>query len=188
MGTLLYRDDFSEPSIWTRYETVNSNVTISNNHITLALNQSEGLIYGFRTEPQMTDFYAELDASPNFCEDEDEYGLMVRLNGTRLDHYRFVITCDGRASVTRVVNNRGNVIVDWQSHPLIPTTFPRSSRLGVWVNGSDLRFFINDFLLISVTDAIITEGTLGVFVRASGSSPISVNFSDLEVYRLVGEE
>jgi hypothetical protein len=187
-GALLYRDDFSDPSAWTRYETVDSKVTISNNHITLALNQVEGLIYGFRTEPQLTDFYAEMTASPNFCQTEDEYGLMVRINGSRLNHYRFVLTCDGRASVTRVVNNRGNVIVDWQSHPLIPTTFPRDVRLGVWVQGAELRFFVDDFMIFSVSDSIIPQGSLGVFVRASGSSPISVNFSDLEVYRLLEDE
>ncbi|HAY83716.1 MAG TPA: hypothetical protein DCY42_01990 [Chloroflexi bacterium] len=184
IGALLYQDDFSDPDVWTTYEIVNSKVTISNNDITLALNQPEGLIYGFRPEPQLIDFYAELTASPNYCQAEDEYGLMVRVSGTRLSHYRFVLTCDGRVSVIRVVNNRGNVIMDWQSHPLIPAAFPRSIRLGIWAQGAELRFFINDFLLFSVTDTIIPQGTLGVFVRASGSSPISVNFSDLEVYEL----
>jgi hypothetical protein len=43
-------------------------------------------------------------------------------------------------------------------------------------------------MLVSVTDTIIQEGTIGVFVRAGGSSPISVNFSDLEVYSLVKDE
>ena len=185
MGDLLYQDDFSDPSAWTTYETANSNVTISNDHITLALNQSEGLIYGFRTTPQLIDFYAELTASPNFCQADDEYGIMVRVNGTRLNHYRFILSCDGRVSITRVVNNRGNVIADWQNHPLIPATFPRSSRLAVWAQGSELRFFINDYMLVSITDTIIKEGTIGVFVRAGGSSPISVNFSDLAVYSLV---
>jgi hypothetical protein len=184
VGDLLYQDDFSDPSLWTRYETTDSKVTISGDHITLALNQSEGLIYGFRTEPQLTDFYAEVNARPNFCEADAEYGLMVRVNGTRLNHYRFIITCEGRASVIRVVNNRGNVIVDWQDHPLIPTTFPRSIRLGVWVQGPELRFFINNFLLFTVTDTVIDGGTLGMFVRASGSSPVSVNFDTLEVYQL----
>lgn len=187
-GTLLYRDDFSEPAAWTRYETANSNVTISNHHITLALNQVEGLIYGFRTEPQLTDFYAEITASPNFCQGEDEYGLMVRVNGTRLNHYRFVLTCDGRVSASRVVNNRGNVIVDWESHPLIPITFPRDIRLGIWAQGSELRFLVDGFMIFSVSDTIIAQGSLGVFVRASGSSPISVNFSDLDVYQLLDDE
>ncbi len=188
IGPLLYQDDFSDPSLWTQYETANSNVTISNNDITLALNQSEGLIYAFRTQPQLTDFYAELTASPNFCQAEDEYGVMVRVNGTRLNHYRFIINCDGQVSITRVVNNRGNVIADWESHPLLPTTFPRNIRLGVWAQGAELQFFINDILLKTVTDTIIPEGTIGVFVRAAGSSPISVNFSDLEVYPLLEDE
>jgi len=182
--TLLYEDDFSDPAAWTTYETANSKVTIANDHITLALNQPEGLIYGFRTEPQLTDFYAELTASPNFCQAEDEYGLMVRVNGTRLNHYRLILTCDGRVSATRVVNNRGNVIMDWQTHPLVPTAFPRSTRLAVWAQGAEIRFFINDFLLFSVSDTIIPQGSLGVFVRANGGSAISVNFSDLQVFEL----
>jgi len=184
VGDLLYEDDFSDSSLWTRYETANGKVTIANDHITLAHTEAEGLIYGFRTEPQMTDFYAELNARPNFCQEDAEYGLMVRVNGTRLNHYRFVISCDGQASVLRVVNNRGNVIVDWQAHPLIPTTFPVTVRLGVWAQGTELRFYLNNFLLFTATDTIIDGGTLGVFVRAAGNSPVSVNFDTLEVYQL----
>jgi hypothetical protein len=188
VGSLLYQDDFSDAAVWTQYETDNSKVTVSNGHITLALNQTEGLIYGFRPEPQLNDFYAELTASPNFCEEEDEYGLMVRVNGTRLNHYRFVLACDGRASVIRVVNNRGNMIVDWLSHPLLPSSYPSSIRLGVWLQGAELRFFVNNFLLFSVEDTVISDGSLGVFVRGGGEAPVSVNFSELAVYRVLDEE
>jgi hypothetical protein len=188
VGDLLVEDDFSDESAWNVWEIENGRVTLSNDHITLALNQPDGLIYGIRFEPQLKDFYAEITASPNFCQAEDEYGLMVRVNGTRLNHYRLVVSCSGQARVLRVINNRGNVVQDWVAKPFIPLSFPTNSRLGVWMKGTQLRFFINDRLVFELIDPVIRQGAFGVYVRGSGGGTISVNFSDLVIYQLESEE
>ena len=41
-----------------------------------------------------------------------------------------------------------------------------------------------NFLILSVEDAIIPRGSLGVFARANSPDPLLVNFSELEVYQL----
>ncbi len=186
VGEILVEDDFTAPDVWRGYELENGRVTVANGHITLALDQADGLIYGFRPSPILDDFYAEITASPNFCQPQDEYGLMVRITGARLNHYRFAISCDGKAELRRVVNNRGTVLAEWQREFMLPTSFPSNSTLGVLVQGSSLRFFVNGNLVYSVEDAIISEGAFGVYARAGGGGPISVNFSDL-VIRAVAE-
>ena len=188
IGDLVYRDNFDDPDLWATYQVVGSNISILNQDITLLLGQTGGMVYAFRSSAQLSDYYAEITVSPSYCGPEDEYGLMARVTGERRDHYRFAVTCDGRAAVFRVVNDRPIQITDWLPHPILARRFPSSSRLAMRVDGRDLRFFVNDFLLITVEDAVISRGTVGVFVRGLSGEPALVSFSELEVYDLFGGE
>ena len=188
IGSLVYEDDFTEPENWINYQTVNSSVSVMNGDVTLRLDQSNRAIYTFRAEPLLTDFYAEIVASPSYCGLQDEYGLMVRVTGQRRDHYKLGLNCAGQAIGYRVVNESTLQIVQPVSHPLIPKTFPSSTRLGVWIQGRTLRFFINDVFIFEVEDAVILRGSVGVFARAKNPDPLLVNFSQLKVYEVVGEQ
>jgi hypothetical protein len=185
---LVYRDDFSDPDLWITYQEIYSNITILNQDITLAVDDNGGLVYAFRSAPQLNDYYAGITASPSYCGPGDEYGLMVRVTGDRRDHYRFVVNCDGKAGLFRVVNDRVIQIAAWVEHPILARSFPSKSRLALRVQGRDLQFYANGQLLVSVVDAVISRGAVGVFVRASSGEPALVSFSDLEVYEILGVE
>jgi hypothetical protein len=185
---LAFSDDFTDPDFWITSEIGNSSVTVMNGDITMQLDQPRGGIYAFRSEPLLTDFYLEITASPNYCGLEDEYGLMLRVIGVSQDHYRLALTCQGQAKLFRVVNERALQIVEPVSHPLLPKSFPSSNRLGVWVQGRTLRFFVNDVLIFSVEDAVIPRGTVGVYTWSNSEDPALINFSDLSVYELLGDE
>ena len=55
----------------------------------MAVNDPPGMIYAIRETPLLTDFYAEITAEINFCQPGDEYGLMVRVENTRLGSFSF---------------------------------------------------------------------------------------------------
>jgi len=188
LGEVLLEENFSDEDDWVIREIENGRVTLSNERMTLALNQPDGFIYAYLFDLFLKDFYAEITASPNFCQQEDEYGLMVRVTGSRLDHYRLAVSCSGQARALRVINNRGNTIQDWEKRPYIPVNFPSQSKLGVWMQGTTLRFFVNDMLVYELTDAVIRQGAFGIYVFGGGGGTISVNFSDLVIYDLEGEE
>lgn len=188
VGALLYLDDFTNPDNWIISAAPGGNVLIMNGDITLAADQDAGMSSGIRSAPLLTDLYAEITASPNFCAPGDEYGLMLRVTGAQRDHYRFTVTCDGNAALFRVVNQRPLQIAAWTAHPLLPDSFPAEIRLGAWLQGRELRLFVNDVLLFSAQDAVILRGAVGVFVKAGSGAPVSVNFSDLHVYELPGGE
>lgn len=188
IGEVIYQDDFSEDVLWSSLTPNGGRVTITNNHITLTLNDTIGSVFGIRKSPQLTDYYAEVTASPNYCQGENEYGLIIRVYGEQLNHYRFSLSCDGRARVTRIVDGRALIIKDWEGFMQLPTTYPNNFRMGVWVKGTEVRFFFNDMQLFAVDNAVIVGGSLGVFARSSEADAISVNFSDLTVYQLTGTE
>jgi hypothetical protein len=183
VGEVLLTDDFSSQDEWALSSAEDYNVAIANQHLTLVLSRPEWFIFTTRLEPSLDDFYAEITASPNLCRGEDEYGMIVRTTYASV-HYRFAISCDGRAKVTRVSHKSARVIVPWTTSQAVPAFAPSSSRLAVWANGKDIRFFINDEYLFSIVDTVLLEGTLGVFVRTAGDNPISVNFNDLVIREL----
>jgi hypothetical protein len=180
LGGILVEDDFTSEEEWVLSTAEGYNIAIANGHLTLVLSRPERFIYSIRREPSLDDFYIEITASPNLCRGEDEYGLMVRTTPA-LTHYRFALSCDGRAKVTRVSHNSARVIVPWTKSPVIPSLVPGSSRLAVWANGQDIRFFVNGEYLFSIVDTALVKGTVGVFIRTAGDTPVSVNFSDLVI-------
>lgn len=185
-GEILLEDSFSSEENWALTSADDYNIAIVNGHLTLVLSRPEWFIFTTRLEPSLDDFYAEITANPNLCRGEDEYGMIVRTSpGPAYAHYRFALSCDGRAKVTRVSHKSARVIVPWTTSQTIPSFAPSSSRLAVWANGKDIRFFINDEYLFSIVDTVLLEGAFGVFVRTAGDQPISVNFSDLVIREVI---
>lgn len=183
LGEIIVEDDFSTGEAWLLKTTPEASVAVANNHITLALSLEQGFLFSLRTEPVLSDFYAEITASPNLCGPEDEYGLMVRTTPA-LSYYRFAISCDGEAKVIKVSRNSTSVLVPPERYAVIPGAAPSSSRLAVWANGEDIRFFINNQFLFSIRDTVLKQGTFGVFVRTAGEKAVSVNYSDLLIYQV----
>jgi hypothetical protein len=44
-----------------------------------------------------------------------------------------------------------------------------------------MRLFANNAYIFSVKDPVFTEGTVGIFARASGDSPVTVSFSEMAI-------
>ena len=184
IGELLLEDDFSEAEVWTTGRDDEGVVMVSGGTIYLGLNAGGSYLFSTRTSPVFRDFYVELTASPTLCRGEDEYGLLIR--GRDGDHYRFALSCDGRAKVDRYLGGSLSRQAGWVQNQSIPSVIPGNSRLGVWASGSQLHFFVNDLFLFSVNDTQLYLGTIGVYAHTSGAGDISVSFSDLQVWA-VGE-
>jgi hypothetical protein len=50
--------------------------------------------------------------------------------------------------------------------------------------GGDIRLFLNGRYQFGINDRSFPNGAFGVFVRSEGETPVSVIFSDLEVYEV----
>ncbi|HKY78679.1 MAG TPA: hypothetical protein VI688_07470 [Anaerolineales bacterium] len=182
IGELLLEDDFSEADAWTTGRNDEGVVMVSGGSIYLGLNAERSSLFSTRTSPVFRDFYAELTASPTLCSREDEYGVLIR--GVDGNHYRFALSCDGRAKVDRYLGESLSRQAGWIQDQAIPSVIPGSSRLGVWASGSQLHFFVNGLFLFSVNDTQLYLGTIGVYVRTAGAGDVAVSFSDLQVWAL----
>ncbi|MCW5887908.1 MAG: hypothetical protein KIT07_07255 [Anaerolineales bacterium] len=179
---LLLADDFSDASLWSTSRSASASAQIANGRLTLVLKSAHSYLVSTRSEPVFRDFYAELTATTSYCHAEDEYGLVLRAQDG--NHFRFALSCDGRAKVDRFYNGALSRQADWLSSGAVPSLAPSTTRLGVWAAGGQMHFFVNDFYLFSVTDSLLYRGTLGAFVHAASESDISVGFSDLKVWQV----
>jgi len=183
LGAQLLNDVFSDDSVWATSQSDSSTAILANGRITLSTNENGNVVLSTRSEPLFGDFYAEISASPGLCEGEDEYGFVVR-SASLGDQYRFGLSCDGRAKVDRILGGAASRPLAWLASPIIPSIMPSQAKLSVWASGSELRFFVDDVFLFSLENAVIFEGTLGVYIRARGQGTLSVAFSDLQVWAL----
>jgi hypothetical protein len=76
------------------------------------------------------------------------------------------------------------VMIDWTPSPDAPPGAPGEVRLGVWASGRDLRFFLNDHFQFNVSDYTFAQGSLGLSIRSDLKNPMTVSFSNLDVYAI----
>jgi hypothetical protein len=181
-GERLFSDDFTDPSLWTLGVSPAGSVALSQQELTLAVSQEGGYLYSVRRKTELGNFYAEITASPSLCKDSDEYGLLLRVSPS-MEFFRFSLTCDGQARVDRYLSGRASSPQPLTLTGSVPPGAPSVSRLAVSSIDKEMRFFVNGDYLFSVSDSSLIGGTLGVFARSNGDTPVTVNFSDLVVYR-----
>lgn len=183
VGELLLADTFGDDANWATNNSGSSSAVIANGRITLTTQIANAVVLSTRSEPVFSDFYAQIIVSPSLCDGEDEYGFIFRADPEG-EHYRFTLSCDGRAKLDRYRNGTQIPSITWVEHNAIPRVAPSKSTLAVWAQESELRFFVNDTLVFTASDTVLYEGLLGVFIRSRGEGTLSVSFSDLQVWAL----
>lgn len=183
VGEVIFDDDFSEPGLWTLGQSSTGNINLGINELTIAIAEPNAYVFSIRQEPILEDFYIEITTSTTLCRDEDQYGILLRTSSPG-DFYRYAVSCDGRVRLDRIVQGTATSPQPWINSGSIPPGAPITARLGVWVRGNDMHFFINDQHQFSVSDPLLLSGNLGLFARSMGETAVTVNFSDLVVRKI----
>lgn len=184
-GTLIFADQFDDPQAWSLGRGGGGQAALGVNELTLAVQRPSGYVSSLRRATELGDFYLEITAAPTICRGGDEYGLLLRV-GSEQDFYRFSLTCDGQARVDKLFQGGASSPQPLTPNAAIPRGAPSSTRLSVLATGDDLYFYANGEYLFTVRDPSLFSGAIGVFARAAGEDPVTVNFSDLQVYRPAG--
>lgn len=182
-GMLFIEDNFDDPTAWPLGQTASSSTALGNNKLSLVLNQPGGYLFTLRREPMLGDFYLELTTNTSLCRNSDEYGLLFRVSPA-IDFYRYSLSCDGQVRLDKFFQGRASSPQPWMMSGEVPPGAPGSARLGVWANGEDMHFYINNHLQFSVRDPSLSSGSIGVFIRSAGDNTVSVGFSKLAIYEV----
>lgn len=183
LGALLLSDDFEQPEAWELGSSARGNAAIGNQRLTVAVMQPRSLLFSLRKGPVLEEAYIEITASPNLCSGLDEYGLMFRVSSLG-DFYRYSLSCNGQVRLDRVAGAVASSPQPWTVSGQAPPGAPGSVRLGVWIKGTEMRFFLNGEFQFSVRTPVLAGGVIGVFARTAGDKPLSVSFSELRIYSI----
>ncbi len=184
LGTETFSDDFSDVKDWQGAKTESdggNDVIVNRKRLTLAVNIPPAYIFSLRNDLQLTNFYAELLVSVNRCAGSDAYGMLFRAAGNT-DSYRYVLACNGQVRVERLQANKVNILQDWLPSGDVPPGAPGEVKLGVWISGVEMRFFLNGHYQFSVIDPVFHNGTLGVFADTANPAGMNISFSNLVVH------
>lgn len=183
IGTLLFSDSFLDQTHWQTTRTQSGNIVYGKQDLTLAVAAEKWGLQSFYNQTIPANSYLEITANPSLCRARDTYGLLLRA-ASEDSYYRFVVACTGETRVERFRNGEMAVLQDWRVSGQVPPGAPLFLRLGVWMKGQELRFFINDIYQYAVSDPVFSEGQFGVFARTAEKPPLTVSFSDLQVFDL----
>ena len=179
IGAISLNDDFSVPDLWNPASSNEGSAIINDNHLILAVPPGSS-IFRVRADLILSNFYAELTASPSLCKGQDEYGLLV--HASAIAYYRLVLMCNGTLRLDRVSPSTRQILQPAIPSSDVPTGAPGEVRMGVWAVGPNLRFFLNGRYQFSVNDKNYSSGTIGVFARSVADTPVAVAFSNLTIY------
>lgn len=185
LGETLLTDEFDTPSDWTIGRTTPGSASVSNNELTIALAQPRAYISSLRSQPELTNFYAEMTTSANLCSVNDIYGVLFRVASSQ-DFYRFSITCGGQIRLERALGGQVSIVQDWTPSGQVPPGAPLKLRVGIWAVDGEIRIFINDFYQFTARDPVLKSGRLGFFARSGGPDAVSISFRNLMVRAVSG--
>jgi hypothetical protein len=183
-GPVLLNDSMDDPSVWQLTTTDAGVSAITDGRLTLSVRTPRAYHTAHRIEPVVGDFYAEIEVITEVCSPGDEVGMTAR-GGGLFEQYRFLIGCDGTARMTRILEEDSRALTLRVSDPAILGGAPARNRLGIWLSGLDLKFLVNGDEVLTVRDAALSRGTLGVIARAGTGGQVSAAFDDLIVYALL---
>ncbi len=184
LGPQTFSDNFSDLKPWSnaRAESDGGNrVLVTQNRLTLAVNIPPAALSSIRTDLNLTDFYVEVTASINRCQGDDAYGLLYRAAG-QYDAYRFVLNCKGEIRVEQMRSGNVFPLQDWVPSGDAPPGAPGEVKLGVWVAGVEMRFFLNGHYQFTVFDPVLHTGSVGFFAESASPAGLNIGFSGLTVY------
>lgn len=180
VGPIMIEDLLSSGSDWRTGPFSAGNITLVNDSIILAIQQSKASLLSLESKNVLRDFYLETAVNGGLCKSKDVYGLVVR-SISEYNYYRFLVDCQGNARAERVRDGSTTLMQDWTPTG-IPPGAPLDVSLGVWVVGTEMRLFANQEFVFSVKDPVFTDGTIGVFARADADSSVTVSFSEMKVF------
>lgn len=183
IGDIILRDDFTDGSYWDLSKSETTSAALGNNKITLALTQTGDYLFSLRNEPVLNNFYIEITVQSSLCLGKDEFGLLLRVT-PNYEFYRFSLSCDGHIRLDKYFQGHASSPQPWKVSGTVPPGAPSSARLAAWLNGKEMKFYVNDVYQFGVQDSSINRGQIGVFTRSAGDNAVTISFSELEIYQV----
>jgi hypothetical protein len=176
-GSVLFQDDFTRPiSGWDRFMTAEGTMDYDGAGYRMLVN-SQNTNFWSTPHKNFADVRMEVDAGKLGGPDENRIGLICRFTGD--DYYFFLITSDGYYGIG--IYKGGEAVLLGQSEMQVSSNI----KTGLAVNhlradcaGDTLTFYVNGFQVISVQDARLKSGDVGLLAGTFTQPGVDVIFDN----------
>lgn len=131
-------------------------------------------------ERTFADFDLQVDATQLAGPADNEYGVLVRMEGdTRF--YAFSVSGDGYVRASRYDDGRWEILgSDWTAHAAV-NQGAVTNTLAIEARGSQFAFSVNDEQVLQVEDGALASGEVGLYAGAFDEAGVHIAFDDLIV-------
>lgn len=133
--------------------------------------------------------YVEMTANSKTCSGEDSYGIIFRIPElAKPDQgYLFGLTCDGRYGFWRWDGRTGKDgtglwLIQWKTSDAIVKGANQTNRLGVLIQDSTFKFYINGKNVAEFKDTTFKSGFFGAFVNPKATKQYTVGITQFDYW------
>jgi len=181
-GSVLFQDDFTRPiSGWDRFISSEGTIDYDAAGYRMLVNS---LNTNFWSTPHknFADVRMEVDAGKLGGPDEDRIGLVCRFTGD--DYYFFLISSDGYYGAG--IYTDGQAVLLGQSEMQANSIIKKGlavNHLRADCAGDTLTFYVNGFQVVSVQDAKLKSGDIGLLAGTFTQPGVDVIFDNFVVLK-----
>jgi hypothetical protein len=181
-GERLFYDPLDNDAAgWTLQKTASGSAAFTNGLLVFTIGTPYSELGAVLRKDFPSDIYIQVMVQTLICgAGVDTFGIIFRTQG---DHsYRYAITCRGKLRLERYSGGVLDGANAWQDTLGLLQGAPATNQIGVLLQGTLFRFFVNGAEVFANHDPVNRSGGVGLFAETEKSQMLSVAFDDLAVY------
>jgi len=184
-GSILFHDDFSNPSSgWDQTTVSDGSTDYANGGYRILVNTTSLVIWANPGQTLQNDVRIEVDATKSAGPDGNGFGIICRYTDQD-NFYKLIVTSDGYAGISKVTSSDVIVISspDGKLHTVNNINKgTASNHIRADCIGSTLTLYVNGNQVATATDSSLTGGDTGLFAQTYDTGGVDILFHDFNVY------
>ncbi len=174
-----WADSFDAAGSWHLSSDPSATVSVKDGQLQIHILQPEQIAWAAAGQ-SWQDFHLAVDATPLSGPADNEYGVLVRMNGDA-DFYAFSVSGDGYVRAARYQAGQWELLgPDWtRSEAVHPGT--ATNHLEITAQGARLTFTVNGVTVAQVTDDALPRGDIGLYAGSFATADVMIAFDNLTV-------
>lgn len=186
VGDLIFHETFGDDSLWPTGTIPGSGrLELREDTYWVIVTDTPAMIEALAL-PVVTDAYLEAEVLLGDCPADAYFAFSARtaeVNDEVLGYY-FAVTCDLRFWIIDAYMGQGEFVnIAFDQLPPLQHTPDQRHVMGLWLQGNELRFYIDGMELGRGTAAAFASGYVGVYAETV-EQPLTVRVDQVRVWRL----
>ncbi|MEW6093177.1 MAG: zinc ribbon domain-containing protein [Chloroflexota bacterium] len=183
----LFQDDFSDPSSgWGDYSSENGSTAYENGGFRIQVTEPNWAIFYSLGQDFPEDIQIEVRATKIGGPDDNNFGILCRVQEDNQNYYYFAIHSDGYAGIAKVTAGNYEVISSDDGLWYPASTVHQgdvSNDIRADCIGDTFTLYVNGVRTATATDSSFTDGFVGLQASSGDAGGTDILFDNFNVYR-----